>query len=687
MASSKHGRIFLGGSDGNLYEITYAAKDTWRSKRCVKVCHTRSIRGYLPSFLPLTVFGQPQPIVEIKVDDERGILYTRTQNSVVQVFDIGPDGSAGPSRVAETTDFAVDASRAVGGREVFGRGAGDKKGAKVIYMSPIPMSVSRKIQLLTVTADGRRVYWSTTSSRSSASTLRPDRLKAEVARRAVPPPSVGRSIHAGAVGRSLEVVGACASSDTLLLAESLPNESRTSLYVVSRDVTIPPIGTATGARVSLPGLRESVAQLEFVLPGETCAVEEVSGEKGLEREKIFYSLPEVGSSQRFAVAMTAGVAEIELLRPIDTLAQILVEDNQSALDLFFASYGAPESCAMCISLASSASSASKAAASRAETALDNPYLCGQPELQSAASQANGERGLIEEPASHLPGGFDMGAVVPIAEPEWSAAHKGLCLVISRMLRSVWDEPLFAFSRSTPGFVKCSFKTDSLKALFERLSALEGFLIGFINRRKLLRGQHMIEFSSQVPINKRQKQEDAIRAELQRTEQVRSLVTRAADGCYLLVILVERNLSRLASRLETGARNSMRTLRFRDWISNQDGEVTASQLIAALISEHLNADGEFPRDLASALQGCPSYFKETDRRYYDACSLLRKAEGALSVADREAITREAVTLLLKVPLACDLGQVIPQLAMLRAIDYVIQLTVKVSFRGMSMQSLH
>lgn len=36
-------------------------------------------------------------------------------------------------------------------------------------------------------------------------------------------------------------------------------------------------------------------------------------------------------------------------------------------------------------------------------------------------------------------GFDMGAVVPVAEPEWSGAHHGLCLYASRVLQAVWDE--------------------------------------------------------------------------------------------------------------------------------------------------------------------------------------------------------------------------------------------------------
>lgn len=36
-ASSAGGRLFMGGSDGNLYEIRYEATDNWRRRRCSKV--------------------------------------------------------------------------------------------------------------------------------------------------------------------------------------------------------------------------------------------------------------------------------------------------------------------------------------------------------------------------------------------------------------------------------------------------------------------------------------------------------------------------------------------------------------------------------------------------------------------------------------------------------------------------
>lgn len=38
------------------------------------------------------------------------------------MFDLGSDGGAAPAKVAESSEFLHDAARAVGGRDVFGRG-------------------------------------------------------------------------------------------------------------------------------------------------------------------------------------------------------------------------------------------------------------------------------------------------------------------------------------------------------------------------------------------------------------------------------------------------------------------------------------------------------------------------------------------------------------------------------------
>lgn len=697
VACSSNGRIFLGGADGNLYEIKYAAADSWRAKRCTKVCHTGGLRQLLPSFLPGFLFGAPQAIVDLVIDPGRNFLYTRTQASSLQVYDLGPGCEEAPHRMAEVHDFLAEAARAMGGREVFGRGAGDKKGAAVVHMAPVPQAESRRLHLLTVTADGRRVYWSAASSRSSSSISgpRPDRLRAEVARQAMPSPSAAARAAGGggahlAPARGLEVVAAGYGSGTLLLAEAAAGEARTRLFLLSRDLTIPPVGTATGAHVAVAGLRESIAELDFALPGEACAIKAIPSRGGVAplllgsaveasvRDEL--TTQNVAPPPRFAVVTTAGVAEVERLRPADVLAQLLQEPGGPKLELFFKSYAAPEAAAMCIQLAAAGPPvASAAVVAHAKAALDNPVLCGEPRLK------DGEGGVDmpqEEPAAHFSGGFDMGAVVPVAEPDWSGTHKGLCLYVARLLQPAWDEQIVAPLRSSPALLRCALPTEALQALEDKLRALDAFLQDFLSRRKARRRQgHEFAAAGGVaglgqPASKRQRLEDAARLELKRTESVKALVSRAADACFLLRALVEHNLSRLSARLEDSFRAALRPMRFRDWVAGEEGESVASQLIAVLVSEHLSAAGGLAEDLAAALQhGCPSYFQESDRVYYNASGLLRRAGSAPAAADRDSLARDAVSLLARVPLSCDLGQIIPQLALLRAIDAVVELSVR------------
>lgn len=693
VATTPSGRIFLGGADGNLYEIKYAAADSWRAKRCTKVCHTGGLRQLLPAFLPGFLFGAPQALVDIVIDSHRHILYTRTQASAIQVYDLGAEGTEGPHRVAETAEFLAEASRAMGGREVFGRGAGDKKGAAVVHMAPVPPTESRRLQLLTVTADGRRVYWSTASSRASTSSPagpRPDRLRAEIARQAMPSPtSMGRAGGAHHVpSRGLEVVAACYSSGALLLAEVGAGEASTRLFLLSRDLTIPPVGTATGAHVAVQGLRETIAELDVVVPGEACAIRALPSPAhpmvGSVRDEL--TAQNASPAPRFAMATTAGVLLVDKLRPADVLAQLLQEPGGAKLEIFFKSYGAAEAAAMCIQLAAAGPPAASAAVvGHARAALEDPRLCGEPELREVneGADAGGQGGYrgAEEPAGHLSSGFDMGAVVPVAEPEWSGAHKGLCLYVARLLQPTWDELITAPMRSSRHLLRCALSMDDLAALEDKLRALEAFLQESAARRRTGRRAIAGKDAAAVaafgaPASKRQRLEDAARLEAKRTDVVRALVTRAADACFLLRALVEHNLSRLTARMEDSARSQLRSLRFRDWVTGEEGEAVASQLIAVLVSEHMSAAGGLAEDLAAALQrGCPSFFREADRQYYNASGMLRKAEAAPTAADRAAFTRDAVGMLAKVPLAIDMGQVAPQLALLRAFDSLVDLAVK------------
>lgn len=107
-----------------------------------------------PMFVPR--FGTPDPLVELALDEERHILYGRTQASRVQVFDLGRDGRSAPNKVAED---ATIGERGLGGDG----GARGRLGAKraIVSIATVTTAESQRIQLVATAIDGRRIYLST----------------------------------------------------------------------------------------------------------------------------------------------------------------------------------------------------------------------------------------------------------------------------------------------------------------------------------------------------------------------------------------------------------------------------------------------------------------------------------------------------------------------------------------------
>ena len=80
----------------------------------------------------------------------------------------------------------------------------------------------------------------------------------------------------------------------------------------------------------------------------------------------------------------------------------------------------------------------------ARGALENPHLTGEAEMRDGGkgpARPGGAMAGSQEAGQPHSTGFDMGAAVPVAEPEWSAAYRGLCLYLARALAPAWERPI------------------------------------------------------------------------------------------------------------------------------------------------------------------------------------------------------------------------------------------------------
>ncbi|XP_024539269.1 nuclear pore complex protein NUP155-like [Selaginella moellendorffii] len=530
--STEKGRIFLGGRDGHIYELLYTTGLGWQS-RCRKICHTGGFgsmlsRWIIPNGLK---FGAADSILEIAVDDERNIMYARTQESKVQAFDLGRNGDTAPKKVGEEKNFGDQRDGRHGSiRNTGSRGTSRAPKATVVSLAPLSSMESKWLHLVAIVSDGRRVYLSTTptmgGSQAAGGTIAMDRpsLLRIVSARPGPSVGVGGGISLGNVligtrpqGDGLKVQEAQYSSGNFLLADSSPSPR---LLVARKDYTSPlipgassPYGGMGASGRNMRALREVVttfgadehtyAIVDMLPPPEQAVIAEAlvwdsstlgSGAVGeVSRARALWALGDLATQhilprRRAVIASTRGLTEIVMNRPVDLL-QRLFESNttRAILEEFFQRFGAGEAAAMCLLLAARIVSydekmISTAVVEKAAEAFEDPRLVGVPQMQGGAATTT---------PVNTGGGFNMGQVVQEAEPVFSGAHEGLCLCASRLLWSVWELPVFIAKgdsgndmvTDTGGIISCRISPDAMNTLEDKIRSLEMFLRARRNQRR------------------------------------------------------------------------------------------------------------------------------------------------------------------------------------------------------------
>lgn len=162
---TKSGRIFLTsspeplvpggiGGDGCLYEFVYQATEGWFAKRVTFTNLTSGSFGksVVPSFLRgLSAIAMNEWIVQLEVDVERNLLYTLLRNGTIEMYQLLPDGTSPPQKVAKSGDILRAAMAMCPGSPML-------TGRKVLMVSMEVISVyeagANKVALVVVTSTG-----------------------------------------------------------------------------------------------------------------------------------------------------------------------------------------------------------------------------------------------------------------------------------------------------------------------------------------------------------------------------------------------------------------------------------------------------------------------------------------------------------------------------------------------------
>lgn len=487
-------------------------------------------------------FAAADPIVEMVVDNERHILYARTEQMKIQIFSLGLNGDGPLKKVAEKRNLIGQKDPNYGSRQPAGsRTSSRSTKASIVRISPLSILESKWLHLVAILSDGRRMYLTTIPSSGALGGLgglggnqqSPSCLKV-VTTRPSPPLGVDGGLAFGAMALSgtsqnedlsLKIESGYYSAGTLVFSHSSSSTSSSSstgssLLIVNKDSSTQSSSSSSfGAGVrNSRALRESVSSLPIegrmlfvadVLPlPDTAAIvqslylqlefcgfdntwesyEKASGKLWARGD---LSTQHILPRRRFVVFSTMGMMQVVLNRPVDILRKLLESSSPiSLLEEFFNRYGAGEASAMCLMLAAriiyTEALISNVVAEKAAEAFEDPRLVGLPQLEESGALSS-----TRAPA----GGFSMGQVVLEAEPVFSGAYEGLCLCSSRLLLPLWELPVF-IAKSENGssdtapdnmVVICRLSLRAMQILEDKIRSIEKFLSSRRNQRRGLYG--------------------------------------------------------------------------------------------------------------------------------------------------------------------------------------------------------
>lgn len=171
---TQSGRMFLAGSDGNMYELEYGTQESpWsvafgseQVAKCRKINHssgTWKMLNILPSFLR----SNPEPVdslIDLAVDEARNVLYTLSLGGNIGIFFLGGKVKNVVSplilrefNVIRETQKFLETQKGSCNLPAMNSFL-DIKSLSIIGICVVPLTESRKSHLLVILNNGSRIY-------------------------------------------------------------------------------------------------------------------------------------------------------------------------------------------------------------------------------------------------------------------------------------------------------------------------------------------------------------------------------------------------------------------------------------------------------------------------------------------------------------------------------------------------
>ncbi|KAI9486645.1 MAG: Nup133 N terminal like-domain-containing protein [Benjaminiella poitrasii] len=429
IVGTNQGRIFMLGSDGNVWELDYRSEESWFVNKCSKKLHTS---GSLFAFL----FGQLQErVIQIAVNESGTVLYQLTSNSNIYVTYLGTDGTTF-NTVYKKTDILSDARKTNSNSNHL-----RSENFKIASIHSTTLSESNAYHIVAVTSTGCRIYFSHHQE--------------------------GQHLLYDAVPNGLTIVHIRAPPEECLTTDQLDkiiynqglliatkNQQQQIVYFS------PDLGNLSNCMTSASNIRLTEFYDSVNVHGKVLSLVESTAPSAA-ADSINELTASYNSPPRCFLALTTtGLVVLVKQRPVDMLYKLLassghgIDSHLVEFESFFSHFGYVNSCALCFNLICANISA-----------VSDRYVEPVTEVIEEGAKALLER-FGQVPSL-------LNAINTNSKEAYSSRHDGLALFIYRVIHPIWTKKLIRTSNEST--YETTLSPKELKSTQQILRKLASFI--------------------------------------------------------------------------------------------------------------------------------------------------------------------------------------------------------------------
>lgn len=662
------GRIFLGGSDGNLYELVYQKQASWWGRRCKLMNRSRGVL----SFLIVPFFISDDPVASVVVDPSRHILYVLLNSGGIDVYDLGSKGDSVYKIASLSHNLIVHSSLNIVRTIQYTRIFDTSDFAKVVALCPLEECDSAHFGVVGVTETGVRLYFST----GSPPPHRPSCLQLLHVR--FPPGYSPTSL----VFKQDKLTKVIHKSGSFIMATTNRENCQDKIWCISSDAyPVKPSVFTEDAQCHL--ITAPVVSIGELNTNSRICDNALLTENGLVGGHLLVYQQNY-HPDKFVVLTHQGVEIYEKLRPVDILAEMMRDRNGpdcEDIKKYFADHGTDQACAMALILACNNITNTQ----MAEWATRAFFLYGgdpRHTIQHLPQQTLLQYSL---PQGFKPGTMstplgDKNPMSPITRQveaftiEMSSKHNGLYLYLARIVRQIWLKKLVIKTLLEDG-IQYYVSSVSVKQLTEKTTQLYGLKV-FLDKNTAQSGPpeiqsyHDREMTLSSPTGMRARIQEALSQEKASLDGLKSLVDHTAQVLGLWKILSDHQLHILTIDLTKEQKEQLEMFTFRELILI--GRELCSVLISRLINLYLDDQASVDSISARLREVCPSLYRSEDAACSKVNEILLRAKDDRDEEQKMLQLRQAVKMCKEVSPHINLSSVCKQLTCCKYYEGVLEI---------------